>query len=192
MNLTLCGIGIPNEQNMAEKIAANRIHETAQYDYTDWVNANDISGGLEMTIKDYSGIVRAINSRTIKDTNGSAIDGKTIKNELVVLATDAKKIEAAVFKKFVIKENGDKVMFIWGKTVSFKGLCTEIGNLAQQLVRHVPLYKSMKKEVLLLLGLHDKASSLSLIPRDVINVVLQKRIEIAISDVKQKINQIGN
>lgn len=191
MSLALCGLSIPYESQHAEPIAANRLHRTAQHDFSNWANADDIAGTVKGAIDDGLGIIRAIQSKAPCDINNVILDRSRIKEELIILAGDTKKIRATVAKKFGITEHTDKIISMWGETVSFKSLCTEIGGLADQMIKQVPLYKSMKKEALLLLGLQDKTSQLSLLPKDIINVILQKRIEVASAEINKKVEQIA-
>lgn len=212
MSLTLCGLGLghPDEIYYEEKITANRIHERGQYNYSSWKQNNvfsflspfivflspftvqEIGWKLAATIIDCNCIVQAVMSKEPRDVNNKLVDHKTVRSELTILAADAKKIRAGIVKSLQITATHDEKFPIDENVFSIRDGCLNLDELAAQMMEQAFSYKSWNKEVLLLLGHQDKTSSLSLLPRDIMNVILQKRREVAISDLKQKVKQFAN
>lgn len=189
MSLTLCGLGILCEESKLEQIAANRIYN--RQNSIGKLISVDIIGELKETIADYSGILRAVQSKEPCDIKGKPIGNKLVKKEIVILSAVGLKINAKIREDFQLAAKDVVIEFpFWNKEISFRSLCAEIDGLVEQMMNQVPFYKSKNKEVLLLLGRRDKASVLSQIPEEVIKIILQKRIEIAMSNATKKFEQM--
>jgi hypothetical protein len=98
--MRLCGIGIPFENQCAEPVAANRIHNSRLgieknplvYD------GADIAGTLRSVLYDAEGILRAVKNGRPVDLEGKVIDSLTVADELRVLKLDLLRIEEIVQK----------------------------------------------------------------------------------------------
>jgi hypothetical protein len=124
--MRLCGINIPYEMQLAEKVASNRIHNLAEEtanskEILAYDNA-DIAGALISTEEAAQGIWRAVQSKQLFDINKQRIDLPTVKVELNILSQDLRKI-AEVVERILNTEEGksrwsQEIIKLWDTEIS--------------------------------------------------------------------------
>ena len=185
MNLTLCGLSIPFEEYTLHPVASERIHQNANYfkDLSNRQNVDVLIKCLDI-ITDGKGILRAVSAEIPRDINHQPINRMIVKKELLILATDVKRISAAVNERYNIGIDKDKKINYCNQLYSFSEQCAKIENLAHQMIVKSINYDD-QAELIMLLGTADKKSILSVIPRDVIYLILNMSIQVKLSRADQ-------
>jgi hypothetical protein len=180
MSLTLCGIGIPYEEQNEDRCAASRIHASAQIDYTPYAG-DDLAGALRAVHDSALGIINGIDQGVTVNLQGGIVTKSKQIEELTTLVADLQTIAQVVQTSLATPEGNARwsggTVQCWNEIVSLPAKCVEFLAAATQMQTRITLVQQqIDLQRALIADEVDQvmvASASEPVPRDIATLVAQ-------------------